>query len=499
MSWAELNMAILNTVAVAAGVLVFTLPVACLLAIALARTNVLGGRWAWLAIFSQFVVPLYALVGAWSAGFGTQGWWPLSQVTVAGNTWAGLAAVIFVHSMAAIPSAVLLLTLGLNRTRRSREELALIDGGLKNLIFRVLLPEMRGWIAAAGLWAIVPVLTEMVVTNLYQVPTLPEQVYLDISLGTATWRTYAVAVALCMAPLLILAWFMRRWLPALSTLATQTSQHAPSRLPLGRWRWPLSALVWSIVIGIVAVPLLNLLIKSGWQASLDSTGAMQHRWSANRLLQTFWETLTLFSTEFRWSATLAISSASLAMTAGIGLRWFAQSAPFRGVVNWLALVLIALPGPLVASVTTQLFLQIPVPGLSWLYDHTLVAPILAQQTRLLPLAWLIVGGILSSISAQTWELAAIDRLPLWSQLSSIVWKPTWQLWLTAWLLLAATSAGELSTHLLLLPAGVTTVAQRLFEFLHFGMRYQDSGLCLALVALGWLVAIIVWNTRTGRA
>ncbi len=52
---------------------------------------------------------------------------------------------------------------------------------------------------------------------------------------------------------------------------------------------------------------------------------------------------------------------------------------------------------------------------------------------------------------------------------------TRRLWLLAWLVLAAVSAGELSTHLLLLPPGVTTVAQRLFELLHFGMRYQDIG------------------------
>jgi iron(III) transport system permease protein len=499
LSWAELNTAILNTLAVAAGVLVLTLPIACFLAIALVRTNVAAGRLAWLAIFSQFVVPLYALVGAWSAGFGTQGWWPLSQVSVAGNPAAGLAAVTFVHAMAALPSAVLIITLGLYWTRRSREELALVEGGTANVIVRVLLPELRGWIAAAGFWSIVPVLTEMVVTNLYQVPTLPEQIYLDVSLGTATARTYVVSVLLCMLPLLVLAWSLRRWLPELSTFATQVSQHAPSRLPLGPWRWPASAMVWSVVLIVVVVPLLNLLIKAGWQSSLDPSGVMQHHWTLQRLMRTLWETVTLFTAEFRWSATLAIASSCVALAVAAVLRWLGQSANVRHLVNALALVLIAMPGPLVATLTTRLFLHVPIPGLSWLYDHTLLAPILAQQTRLLPLAWLIVGGILATISSQTWELAAIDRLPVWTRLVSIVLKPTWQLWLAGWLLLAATSAGELSTHLLLLPPGVTTVAQRLFEFLHFGMRYQDSGLCLALVALGWLVAIVVWNTRTGRA
>lgn len=499
MSWAELNTAILNTLVVAAGVLLLTLPTALMLAITIVRTDIVGGRWAWLALFSQFVVPLYAQVGAWSAGFGTQGWWPLSQVAVAGNTRAGLAAVTFIHAVSTLPSAVLILTLGLNWTRRSREELALIDGGIMHLVTRVLLPGLRGWIAAAGLWAIVPVMTEMVVTNLYQVPTLPEQIYLDISLGTATARTYFVSIALCMLPLLVLAWLLRRWIPELSSFATQISQHPPARLPLRRWRWPATLGVWMIVFAVVAIPSINLLIRAGWQASLDPSGVMRHSWTVNRLLRTLWETLTLFSSEFRWSATLASASSLTAIFVAAGLRATCKSRAMRHAINWGALILIVMPGPLVASLMTRLFLQSSLSGLSWFYDHSLLAPVLAQQSRLLPLAWLLVGGILSTVSMQSRELAAIDRLPRWSHFLTIVWRPTWRLWLAAWLLLAATSAGELSTHLLLLPPGVTTVAQRLFEFLHFGMRYQDSGLCLALVMLGWLVAIVVWNTRTGRA
>lgn len=499
MSWPELYAALLNTLAVATGVLVISVPIAFLLAVLLARTNIVGARWAWLAMLSQLVVPLYATVGAWSAGFGSQGWWPLSQTLAVRSEWSAILAVIFIHAVAAIPSCLLILTLGLVWSRRSHDELALVDGGMPNLIRRVIVPGMRGWLAAAALWAIVPVMTEMVVTNLYQVPTLPEQVYLDISLGTATGMTYAVSVGLCMLPLLVLAWMLRGQLPSLSGLASHMAQHRPQRLPLRAWRGPLSLLVWLIVLGIVAVPLVNLWLRAGWESTLSSSGVLEHRWSWDRLALTLVETSTLFTTEFQWTATLATASASIAMLVAALLRWRARSLRAKRVINFLCLLLIALPGPLVASVISKLFLSGTIPGLAWLYDHSLAAPILAQQSRLFPLAWLVVGGILASISSQAWEMATIDQLSAWSRLHVVVWRPTWRLWLAGWLLLAATSAGELSTHLLLLPPGVTTVAQRLFEFLHFGMRYQDSGLCLALVLLGWLVAIVVWNTRSGRA
>ncbi|MGN6134188.1 MAG: hypothetical protein ACTHOU_06775 [Aureliella sp.] len=499
MNWAELSTAIVNTLAVAVGVLVTAVPIAFLLAVLIARTDALGRRWAWLLLCSQLVVPLYAIVGAWSAGFGTQGWWPLSQSFVVRYPWASMAAVIFIHAVAALPSAVLILMIGLGWTRRSQEELALLEGGKRNLMRRVLLPEMSVWLAAASLWAIVPVLTEMVVTNLYQVPTLPEQIYLDISLGSETGLTIAVSFAGCMLPLLVLLVVLRQHLPSLASLRTQLAQHPPPRLPLGRWRGPLSALMWLVVLGVVVVPLVNLWIKAGWESFLAVDGVLEHRWTWRRLGQTLLETCTLFTAEFQWTAALTLLSSSAAIGTAVLLRSSGRTAWARRAINVICMGLIAMPGPLVATLVSRLFLSRLVPPLNWLYDHTLVAPALAQQTRLLPLAWLLVGGILATIDAQAWELAALDQLSAWKRFRLVVWRPTWRLWLGAWLLIAAVSAGELSTHLLLMPPGVTTLAQRLFELLHFGMRYQDSGLCLALVLLGWLVAIVLWNTRTGRA
>ena len=495
MSWFELSTALVNTLAVAIGVLAISLPIALVLAVLTTRTNVLGGKWAWLAVCSQLAVPLYATVGAWSAGFGSQGWWPLAQAFVVRSYWTALASVIWIHALAAIPSAMLILSLGLAWTRRSQEEMALLDGGFSTLFFRVLIPNLRGWLAAAAFWVIVPVLTEMVVTNLYQLPTLPEQVYLDISLGTSSPLTYAVSLALCTLPLVAMAVALRRYLPSLSTFAQQMAQHPPTRQSLGSSRWFASVGIWSIVFVIVAVPMANLLLKVGWQSVLDASGTMQHRWTWSRMALTFVETVTLFTGEFRWTATLAVGASTLALCMAATLRWICRPGLAVAWMNLISVILIATPGPMVASVLSWLFLAEPIPGLRWLYDHSLAAPILAQQTRLLPLAWLIVGGILASISSQAWELALLDRLSLWMRWRNIVWPTTWRMWITAWLLLAAISAGELSTHLLLLPPGVTTVAQRLFEFLHFGMRYQDSGLCLALVFVGWLVAAGIWLCR----
>jgi ABC-type Fe3+ transport system permease subunit len=42
------------------------------------------------------------------------------------------------------------------------------------------------------------------------------------------------------------------------------------------------------------------------------------------------------------------------------------------------------------------------------------------------------------------------------------------------------SVADLSAILLVLPPGVTPISARIFELLHYGVRYQESGVCLIL-------------------
>lgn len=499
MNWVELSTALCNTAVVAMGALVTTIPLATCLAWLLQRTNIYGARSAWILLSSQLILPLYATVGAWSAGFGTQGWWPLAQSLVVRSPLTSLAAVTFVHAVTAVPGAVWILSLGLRTVKRSHEELALMDGGAGNVFYRVVLPNLLPWLAAAGFWVIVPVFTEMVVTNLYQVPTLSEQIYLDISLGSANATTYLVSLLGCVVPLCLIALVLSRILPGLVSITRDIQQHPPLQLALRGWRLTLSLALWTIIVSLVLIPISNLVLKAGWQTEIDAAEVLRHRWTWQRFGLTLWETCWLFQPEFSWTAQLALIAASCALLAAAWLRFRTTTPVIASGCYLLSLILISLPGPVVGALTSSLFVSTRNPALNWLYDHTLAAPILAQQSRLFPLAWLLVSGLAASISTPARELARLDQLSWWTHCWYVIWRPTWRLWVTAWLLLIAVSAGELSSHLLLLPPGVTTLAQRLFEFLHFGMRYQDSGLCLAFIALGWLTAIVVWKTRTGRA
>ncbi|MCA9131596.1 MAG: ABC transporter permease subunit [Planctomycetales bacterium] len=498
----ELITALANTLLVCGLCVAIAVPLGCLLALLLFRTDVYGRRSAWVMLGSQLAVPLYVFAGGWSAGVGVQGWlsaWAGTLPGLALEAGVGaLLAVSAIHALAAIPWVCLICSLGLVWTQRSQEETAYVDGGLSYALRFSVLPKLRIWIAAGCLWCLLPVLTEMVVSNLYQVPTLAEQIYLDASRGGLSPATYLVGTLGCMLPLLLFGGLFLRRCPAWQAVVFNLAHHRAPPLALGRWRGLCSGLLWLIVLGLVALPMVNLLIKAGWQPWVDKAGKVHYAWQLGRLLTTLQESCVLFAAEFYWSGLLALSSTALALGLAIAGHSLARSNIARRVLVALMLILVAVPGPLVGMLTIHLLNRGQPVWLGRLYDQTLAAPVFAQQFRLLPLAWLLVATILDSISPRAWEQARMDGLRGVACVRRVILPQTWSLWGAACLLLAVTSVGELSSTILVLPPGVTTVSMRLFEMLHFGMRHQDSGLCCMLLLLGWSVSLVWWKTLRER-
>ena len=325
---------------------------------------------------------------------------------------------------------------------------------------------------------------------------MAEQVYLDASRGTVSALTYPVAVALCMLPVVGLALLLTRRLPPWSEMLARARQHSAVVLPLSSSgsRWILSIACWLLLIALVYLPIANLIVKAGWQPYMDSESVTRYGWSVMRFLVTLRESLTLFLPEFYWSAVLAVTAASVAMFLAACLVKLGGKGWSRWLVGCFMLAMIGTPGALVGVLCIYLMNRSEPAILGQLYDQTIAAPVLAQQFRLLPLAWLFVQGILASIDQRSWELAKLEGLSKLQIIRTLVLPQTRSLWLVAWLILVLVSVGELSTTILVLPPGVTTLSMRLFEMLHFGMRHQDSGLCLALVLLGWMAALAVWRT-----
>lgn len=472
------------------------------MALLLVRTNVMARQLAWIVLSSQLAVPLYVFAGGWSAGFGTQGWltsFGLDWASYLGGTTglSAMLAVSMIHAFASIPWVVLITSLGLLWTHRGQEEQALLDGGWSYVLFRVLLPKLRIWIVLAVIWTIMPIMTEMVVSNLYQVPTVSEQIYLDASRGTLSPLTYVAAVVLCLVPVALCLGLILRKLTSWSHVIQSVAHFRGTPLALGKWRLGLSVLCWSVVLLLVGLPIVSLIAKAGWQPFTKADGTIGYGWSGARFVTTIDESTRLFQAEYYWSSLLALGASLFALAVSIA-AYAIPSRIWRVGFGMLMILAIAVPGPLVGMLVIWAMNRSTPAFLGELYDSTLVAPLLAQQFRLLPIAWVLVITTVASISPSTWEQARLDGLSAFQKLRSVLLPQAGPRLLAAWILLLVLSFGELSSTILVLPPGVTTVSMRLFEMLHFGMRHQDSGLCGSLMCMGWIVSLVFWKTLRDR-
>lgn len=521
MNFLELLDAVGNTLLVIVLCVLIAVPLGTTIAIFAWRTNLRGRRLLWVAVTSQLALPLYVFAGGWSAAFGMQGWvtalgfrFPAGLEFMNSAAWqsqtGAMLAVAIIHALAAVPWVALFVSLGLMTLDRSQEEQALLDGGVASVILRLVLPKLRFWLALAVAWCVVSILTEIAISNLYRVSTVAELVYLDASRGTINSLTYVSSALLCMLPIVVGGILFVRLAPSWRALTSRPTAFAVRPMPLGKMRGPASAVAWAVVSLLVVLPMVSLIAKAGWFPVVNADGLATYGWSAGRFATTCYESLTLFSQEFTWSGIVAVVATSVA--AGIALGVFAitaESSAAPGRRNWvrktlrwgfsgLALVAIATPGPLVGMWVIFALNRSTPALLGQLYDTTILAPVLAQQFRLLPIAWLLVHALAASISTGTWEQARQDQLGWIDLFRRVLWPQIGKRALACVLLLMVISVGELSCSMLVLPPGVTTVSMRLFEMLHFGMRHQDSGLCGVLVLLGWVVSLAFWKTRTER-
>ena len=117
-----------NTLLLAVGTCVLSLPSGALLALLLARTDAPGRRFVALVLGALLFVPLYVQAAAWDAGFFHLGWHTATRGALQTPLLTGWQAAVCVHAAASIPWVVLIIAIGLRFVDPQLEEQALLDG-----------------------------------------------------------------------------------------------------------------------------------------------------------------------------------------------------------------------------------------------------------------------------------------------------------------------------------------------------------------------------------
>ena len=414
-----------------------------------------------LCMLSLILVPVYVQATAWSAGFGVQGWFRLSQVAAAISPARAIASVVWIHGTASAPFCFLLCWLGLSRAMDFNTRQALLDFGPWVAATRVVVPKAWPWIAASGLWTVAMTGNDMVVTNLFQVPTVTESVYQQVQFNEL--RGWSIGLACSFACLFggltVLGYLQFEHRLGSEEDKVQQPSHFQAFALRGFARWLGTLLAWLVVALIVFLPVANLIIKAGWQFA----------WSIQ---------LSTFST------IIALILACLFVWACRG-RW--KNAMIVGGMGFL----LALPGPIVNLLVIQLLNRSEWNWLQFLADRTLIGPILAMQCRCLPVAFGIVWIAKMRFDRRNTTNLQMDQGLPWMVRIWICAKAMAAPFLVASVVSFFVAFADLSSYLLVQPPGVTTVAMRMFDLLHYGTKNQESGLALVLVAFGVISSFVL--------
>jgi len=282
---------------------------------------------------------------------------------------------------------------------------------------------------------------------------------------------------------------------AMAVPSLQTASRPPWTFRLRVWRWPAFLVALIVIVLTVALPVGNLVYKAG-QTMRPAGDEMVRQWSAGKFIEVLAPILRDYRAEFGWTVLISSLAATAALVLSAPLAWLARRGGLRSVPALAtAAVCLATPGPLVGLGVVWLLDQ-DVPLMIWLYDRTVLAPVLAMLVRILPIAILLCWYALRSVSDDVLDSAATEGAGPLRRFLLIAAPQRVSAIGAAWLGAFVVASGDLACSILAVPPGVTTVPIRVFGLLHSGVDDQVAGICLtSLVGFAITAGTALWLFR----
>ena len=137
-----------------------------------------------------------------------------------------------------------------------------------------------------------------------------------------------------------------------------------------------------------------------------------------------------------------------------------------------------------------LFNQFDIATIHYLYDRTILAPVIANVLFCLPIAIPIFWFLATGVSLDQQEQALLEGASATRQMVYFGFLGPWRANLGAWFLIAALSFGELSATQMVLPPGIDTVPRLALGMLHAGVNESTAALTLVTLVPVLLLSLL---------
>ena len=464
------------------------------------------GRLTTLATIVLLFFPMFLHVSLWDSAFGKLGWLTATCGEVLTPIVSGWTAAAWIHGIAAAPQVAIIFRLGSLIGTQVHEQQALLDAGPWSVLLRIKLRRILSVSLLAMAWVIVTCSREIAVTDIYQIGTLAEQIYLGYSLGTlgsvaGAWSSDQLKIAeeFSLGPSLIpIGCFCLLFSIGFVRLVANRTNDNKWR-PMGQQTASGLAIFGATLtlLLLIVIPFTNVFYRAGYtvkrvteKAGDVAVGSFESR----QLLNSLQRASTDFSSEFIWSMIISSVCATLTIIGAAGLTWWAlESRRARWIFILLMATSLALPGPLIGTTVANLFANVQFSPMTWLYDRTIFAPVVANLIFCWPLAGMFLWFLFNRIDRQSVHSIQLDGGTAWNSFWELgIMRNVWAL-VGTWLLTFALSFGELSASQLVLPPGIDTLPRLMLGLLHAGVDEITAAIAILIAATIFVVTLFAYG------
>lgn len=391
------------------------------------------------------------------------------------------------------PLVFLLVRAGLRKLPRELVEAARAGGaGWFTVLRTVVLPLMTPSIMAAAALAFVSCVGNFGIPAFLGIPAnylvLPTLIYQKLAgggpavLGEAAFLSVLIGV-IAMAGIVTQEIMSRRRDYRISSTSLPAEPYE-----LGRWRLPVEAGIWLLIVLILVLPLFGLVLTSlvpGYGIALSTATATLDNYRF--VLFEHAGSRRAFFNSFALSIAAAVFAVLVAVPVGYLIAWGKQR--WVRLVNLLIELPYALPGVVLAIAALLMFLR-PIPFTGIQLYNTIWIILYAYLARFLVLALRPTVSGYHQIDRALEEAAQVAGAGLFTRLRTIVFPLVAPAAIAGGLLIFMTALSELTVSALLWSSGSETIGVVMFSFEQGGDSNYAAAMSAITVAITFVLMLV---------
>lgn len=492
---------VLNSFAFAAGSTMLAVVIGTVLAHLIVRSDVPGKPLMYAASVVPLIIPGILHTIAWTFLLdprnGIINLYVIEKLGLPAFNLYSIPGMILVEGLHLSPLVFLLMVASFRSMDPSLEESAVMSGApLRKVFLRVTLPLARPALYAAILIMVVRGLES------FEVPAV-------IGLRNHVWvftsriydalhslnPDYAGAGALAMSLLVLTSagvWWHSRLSRRGRSFQTVTGKgFRPRTMPLGKWKWPATALILAYFVVAIVLPLLTLGYASTQAFYSPPTHYTLTHLSGANYPAVFHD--PLFQHAVKNSLILGLGSATAVMLMTAVAAWLVvrTNLPGRWLVDNLAFMPLVIPGLVLGVALLTVYLRVtflPIYGTLWIL-------FIAYLTRYMPYGMRYTSTSMFQIGRELEESAQMSGAGWFQTFRRIVLPLLVPGFIAGWIYIFVVSFRELGSSVLLYSPGREVLSIAIWQQWNDGLLPQLSALGVMLV--GFLVVLVAVAYKLG--